>query len=94
MGVKISKKEKKLGIRASSTCGLSFDDVKVPVKNVLGEVGKGYKIAIETLNEGRVGISAQMIGLAQGVFDYTLPYLFQRKQFGSFVGEFQVNIQC
>lgn len=89
MGVKINKKESKLGIRASSTCGLSFDDVKVPAKNVLGEVGKGYKVAIGTLNEGRIGIAAQMIGLSQGVFNQTLPYLFQRKQFGEFIGDFQ-----
>ncbi|KXS14636.1 acyl-CoA dehydrogenase NM domain-like protein [Gonapodya prolifera JEL478] len=89
MGVKIAKKESKLGIRASSTCSLSFDDVEVPAENVLGEVGKGYKYAIEILNEGRIGIAAQMIGLAQGVFDHTLPYLFQRKQFGKYIGEFQ-----
>lgn len=62
---------------------------QVPKENVLGEVGKGYKYAIEILNEGRIGIAAQMIGLAQGVFDYTLPYLFQRKQFGQFIGDFQ-----
>ena len=68
MGVKVAKKEIKLGIRASSTCSLSFDDVEVPEENVLGEVGKGYKYAIEILNEGRIGIAAQMIGLAQGVF--------------------------
>ncbi|PVU90428.1 hypothetical protein BB559_004630 [Furculomyces boomerangus] len=89
MGVKIMKKEKKLGIRASSTCSLNFEDIKVPQSNVLGEVGKGYKIAIEILNEGRIGIAAQMLGIAQGAFDYTLPYLFQRKQFGSEIGNFQ-----
>ncbi|KAJ1980249.1 hypothetical protein H4R35_001199 [Dimargaris xerosporica] len=89
MGVQIAKKESKLGIRASSTCTLNFDDVRVPVENVLGTVGKGYKYAIEILNEGRVGIAAQMIGLAQGAFDYTLPYLFQRKQFGQEIGKFQ-----
>ncbi|PIA14375.1 acyl-CoA dehydrogenase NM domain-like protein [Coemansia reversa NRRL 1564] len=89
MGVVIAKKEKKLGIRASSTCQLSFDDVRVPAENVLGEVGKGYKIAIEILNEGRVGIAAQMVGLAQGAFDSAMPYLFERKQFGTRIGDFQ-----
>lgn len=89
MGVKVAKKEIKLGIRASSTCSLSFDDVKVPKSQVLGELGKGYKYAIEILNEGRIGIAAQMLGLAQGCFDATLPYLYQRKQFGSAVGDFQ-----
>ncbi|KAJ1720924.1 hypothetical protein LPJ53_004502 [Coemansia erecta] len=89
MGVAIAKKEKKLGIRASSTCQLAFDDVRVPAANVLGEVGKGYKIAIEILNEGRIGIAAQMLGIAQGAFDVALPYLFQRKQFGQFIGDFQ-----
>ncbi|KAI8919650.1 acyl-CoA dehydrogenase/oxidase [Entophlyctis helioformis] len=72
-GVKVAKKEIKLGIRASSTCSLSFDDVEVPAENVLGEVGKGYKYAIEILNEGRIGIAAQMLGLAQGAFDNALP---------------------
>ncbi|KAM0746492.1 acyl-CoA dehydrogenase NM domain-like protein [Meredithblackwellia eburnea MCA 4105] len=86
MGVKIAKKEKKLGIRASSTCTLDFDDVKVPKENVLGEIGKGYKYAIEILNEGRVGIAAQMVGLAQGAFNLSVPYTFQRQQFGSAVG--------
>ncbi|KAJ1809283.1 hypothetical protein LPJ75_004415 [Coemansia sp. RSA 2598] len=89
MGVVIAKKEKKLGIRASSTCQLSFDDVRVPASNILGEVGKGYKIAIEILNEGRIGIAAQMLGIAQGAVDVAMPYLFQRKQFGSFIGDFQ-----
>ncbi|ODN93404.1 acyl-CoA oxidase [Cryptococcus wingfieldii CBS 7118] len=89
MGVEIAKKEKKLGIRASSTCVLNFDDVKIPKENVVGEVGKGYKIAIEILNEGRIGIAAQMIGLAQGAFDKSLEYAYQRKQFGKAVGEFQ-----
>ncbi|KAI8906709.1 acyl-CoA dehydrogenase/oxidase [Gorgonomyces haynaldii] len=88
-GVKIAKKESKLGIRASSTCVLSFDDVEIPEENVLGEVGKGYKIAIETLNEGRIGIAAQMIGLAQGAYDATMPYMFQRQQFGKNIGDFQ-----
>nr|CAG8440562.1 12071_t:CDS:10 [Entrophospora candida] len=89
MGVKIAKKESKLGIRASSTCTVNFDGVKVPEENVLGEIGKGYKYAIEILNEGRIGIAAQMIGLAQGAYDHALPYLFQREQFGQFIGDFQ-----
>jgi len=89
MGVEIAKKEKKLGIRASSTCQLSFDDVKVPKENVVGEVGKGYKIAIEILNEGRIGIAAQMIGLAQGAFDNAVKYGWERKQFGKFIGDNQ-----
>ncbi|ORX82490.1 acyl-CoA dehydrogenase NM domain-like protein [Basidiobolus meristosporus CBS 931.73] len=89
MGVEIAKKELKLGIRASSTCVLNFDNVKVPKENVIGEVGKGYKYAIDVLNEGRIGIAAQMVGLAQGVFNVTMPYLFQRKQFGQPIGHFQ-----
>ncbi|RKP06036.1 acyl-CoA dehydrogenase/oxidase [Thamnocephalis sphaerospora] len=88
-GVQIAKKESKLGIRASSTCVLNFDDVKVPAENVLGEIGKGYKYAIEILNEGRIGIAAQMLGLAEGAFDQTMPYLNQRKQFGKPIAEFQ-----
>ncbi|KAJ3550535.1 hypothetical protein NMY22_g406 [Coprinellus aureogranulatus] len=86
LGVKVAKKEEKLGIRASSTCTLNFDDVKVPAENVLGGVGKGYKIAIEILNEGRIGIAAQMLGLAQGAFDKVVPYTFERKQFGQAIG--------
>lgn len=89
MGVKVGKKEIKLGIKASSTCTVSFDDVHVPEENVLGTVGKGYKYAIEILNEGRIGISAQMIGLAQGAFDNALPYTYQRTQFGKPVGDNQ-----
>ncbi|KAL1921738.1 uncharacterized protein VTP21DRAFT_10380 [Calcarisporiella thermophila] len=89
MGVEVGKKESKLGIRASSTCTVNFDNVKVPASNVLGEVGKGYKYAIEILNEGRIGIAAQMLGLAQGAFDNALPYMFQRKQFGQLIGNFQ-----
>ncbi|OMH86141.1 Short/branched chain specific acyl-CoA dehydrogenase, mitochondrial [Zancudomyces culisetae] len=89
MGVKVGKREKKLGLRASSTCPLVFEDVVVPASNILGEVGKGYKYAIEILNEGRIGIAAQMVGISQGCFDRTLPYLFQRKQFGSEIGSFQ-----
>lgn len=89
MGVQVAKKESKLGIRASSTCVLNFDEIRVPKENILGEIGKGYKYAIEILNEGRIGIAAQMIGTAQGAFDIALPYLFQRKQFGQYIGDFQ-----
>ncbi|KAI5119751.1 hypothetical protein M0805_004083 [Coniferiporia weirii] len=89
MGIQIAKKEQKLGIRASSTCTLNFDDLKVPAENVIGGIGQGYKIAIECLNEGRIGIAAQMIGLAQGAFDKAVPYTYQRVQFGQPVGTFQ-----
>lgn len=88
-GFGVGKKENKLGIRASSTTELVLEDVRVPAANVLGEVGKGYKIAIETLNEGRIGIGAQMIGLAQGAFDYAMAYMLERKQFGKPIAEFQ-----
>ena len=88
-GFSVGKKEDKLGIRASSTCELLFEDCCVPKANVLGEVGKGYKVAIETLNEGRIGIGAQMIGLAQGALDHTIAYTRERKQFGKAIGEFQ-----
>lgn len=89
MGVEIAKKERKLGIRASSTCTVNFDEVKVPVENLIGEEGKGYKIAIEILNEGRVGIGAQMVGLAQGAFDRAMAYTFEREQFGKPIAKFQ-----
>jgi alkylation response protein AidB-like acyl-CoA dehydrogenase len=79
----------KLGIRSSSTCVLNFDDVKIPKENVLGKVGEGYKYAIDCLNEGRVGIAAQMLGCAQGAFDIALPYMMERKQFGQAIGSFQ-----
>ena len=88
-GFAVGKKEDKLGIRASSTCELIFDDCRVPKANVLGEVGKGYKSAIETLNEGRIGIGAQMIGLAAGALDHTIKYTKERKQFGKAIAEFQ-----
>ena len=88
-GFTVGKKEDKLGIRASSTCELLFDDCRVPRENVLGEVGKGYKVAIETLNEGRIGIGAQMIGLAQGALDHAIRYTKERKQFGHPIAEFQ-----
>ena len=88
-GFRVGKKEDKLGIRASSTCELIFEDCRVSRENVLGEVGKGYKIAIETLNEGRIGIGAQMSGLARAALDYAIAYAKQRKQFGKTIGEFQ-----
>jgi len=88
-GFTVGKKEDKLGIRASSTCELLFDGCRVPRANVLGEVGKGYKVAIETLNEGRIGIGAQMIGLAQGALDHAISYTRERKQFGKAIAEFQ-----
>jgi len=88
-GITIGKKEDKLGIRASSTCEVVLKNCRVPSRNVLGEVGKGYKIAIESLNEGRIGIAAQMIGLAQGALDATMPYLTQRQQFGTPIADFQ-----
>lgn len=88
-GFTVGKKEDKLGIRASSTCELVLDNVRVPAGRVLGEVGKGYKVAIETLNEGRIGIGAQMVGLAQGALDHTLGYVRERAQFGRAIGQFQ-----
>ncbi len=88
-GLTVGKKEDKLGIRASSTTELILEDCRVPAANVLGEVGKGYKVAIETLNEGRIGIGAQMVGLAQGALDHTLRYVQEREQFGRPIGKFQ-----
>ncbi|MGK7370171.1 MAG: acyl-CoA dehydrogenase [Candidatus Halalkalibacterium sp. M3_1C_030] len=88
-GFSVSKKENKMGIRASSTCEILLEDCMVPKENVLGEVGKGYKVAIETLNEGRIGIGAQMIGIAQGAFDAALAYTQERKQFGQAISDFQ-----
>ncbi len=88
-GFSVGKKEDKLGIRASSTCELILDNCPVPRENVLGEPGKGYKIAIETLNEGRIGIGAQMVGLAQGALDHAVVYAKERKQFGHPIAEFQ-----
>ena len=88
-GFTVGKKEDKLGIRASSTCELILEDCKVPKANLLGEKGKGYKIAIETLNEGRIGIGAQMLGLAQGAFDNAARYAQERKQFGQPIANFQ-----
>lgn len=88
-GFSVGKKEDKLGIRASSTCELLLEDCRVPRANVLGEVGRGYKVAIETLNEGRIGIGAQMIGLAQGALDHAIAYTKERKQFGKAIADFQ-----
>jgi short-chain 2-methylacyl-CoA dehydrogenase len=88
-GFQVGKKEDKLGLRASSTCELILDNCRVPRENVMGDVGKGYKIAIETLNEGRIAIGAQMIGLARGALDHAAAYARERKQFGKAIGEFQ-----
>ncbi len=88
-GFTVGKKEDKLGIRASSTCELILEDCRVPRENVLGEVGKGYKIAIETLNEGRIGIAAQMLGISRGAWEYAAKYAQERKQFGKLLSEFQ-----
>ncbi len=88
-GFEVGKKEDKLGLRASSTCELILDDCRVPRANVMGEVGKGYKIAIETLNEGRIAIGAQMIGLARGALDHAIAYAKQRVQFGQRIADFQ-----
>jgi len=88
-GFQVGKKEDKLGIRASSTCELLLDDCRVPTANVIGEVGKGYKIAIETLNEGRIGIAAQMLGLAQGAWNHAARYSQERQQFGKSIAQFQ-----
>jgi butyryl-CoA dehydrogenase/short/branched chain acyl-CoA dehydrogenase len=88
-GFTVGKKEDKLGIRASSTCELILEDCRVPKSNVLGEAGKGYKIAIETLNEGRIGIGAQMAGVARGAWEYAAKYAQERKQFGKTLADFQ-----
>jgi short-chain 2-methylacyl-CoA dehydrogenase len=88
-GFSVGKKEDKLGIRASSTCELLLEDCRVPKLNVLGEAGQGYKVAIETLNEGRIGIGAQMTGIARGALDHGIRYAFERRQFGKPIGEFQ-----
>lgn len=88
-GIHVGKKERKLGLRASSTCPLTFEDVVISSSCVLGEVGQGYKYAIEILNEGRIGIAAQQLGIAKGAFNATIPYLRERKQFGQPIGDFQ-----
>jgi len=88
-GLHVGRKEDKLGIRASSTCELVLDECRVPRENVLSEVGRGYRVAIETLNEGRIGIGAQMVGLAQGALDHAIRYVKERRQFGRAIAEFQ-----
>src|SRR5882757_9320567 len=88
-GFAVGKKEDKIGLRASSTCELILDNCRVPRENVMGEVGKGYKVAIETLNEGRIAIGAQMIGLARGALDHAVAYARERKQFAKPIGDFQ-----
>jgi len=88
-GFTVGKKEDKLGLRASSTTELLFEECAVPAENVIGEIGKGYKVAIETLNAGRIGIGAQMVGVAQGALDATLKYVQERQQFGKAIGDFQ-----
>ena len=88
-GFAVGKKEDKLGIRASSTCELILDDCRVPAANLLGEPGRGYKVAIETLNEGRIGIGAQMVGLAQAALDHAIGYAGERRQFGKPIADFQ-----
>jgi butyryl-CoA dehydrogenase/short/branched chain acyl-CoA dehydrogenase len=88
-GFSVGKKEDKLGIRASSTCELMLEDCRIPRANVLGEVGKGYKVAMETLNEGRIGIGAQMLGLARGALEHAISYAKERKQFGKPIAKFQ-----
>jgi alkylation response protein AidB-like acyl-CoA dehydrogenase len=88
-GFTVGKKEDKLGIRASSTCELLFEDCRVAARDVLGEPGKGYKVAIETLNEGRIGIGAQMLGLAEGALEHAVRYTKERKQFGKAISDFQ-----
>ncbi|XP_036427755.1 short/branched chain specific acyl-CoA dehydrogenase, mitochondrial-like isoform X2 [Colossoma macropomum] len=88
-GLEVGKKENKLGLRASSTCEVNFDNVKVHGKNILGKIGHGYQYAISVLNEGRIGIAAQMLGLAQGCFDHAVPYTRQRMQFGKRIFDFQ-----
>lgn len=88
-GLTVNKPEDKLGIRASGTCMVNFENVRVPEENLLGEFGHGYKYAAGFLNEGRIGIAAQMVGLAQGTYDWTIPYLLERKQFGSDIFSFQ-----
>lgn len=88
-GFRVGRKEDKLGIRSSSTCELLLDDCRVPRENIVGEIGQGYKVAIETLNEGRIGIGAQMIGLSRGALDHAIAYAKERKQFGKAIADFQ-----
>jgi len=88
-GLSVSKGEDKLGIRASSSCPVIMEDVRVPASNILGEIGQGYKYSIDILNEGRIGIGAQMVGLAQGCYDHAFKYCLERKQFGKHLFDFQ-----
>lgn len=88
-GLSVSKKEDKLGIRASSSCPVILEDVRVPASNILGQLGQGYKYSIDILNEGRIGIGAQMVGVAQGCYDHAFRYCMQRKQFGKTLYDFQ-----
>jgi alkylation response protein AidB-like acyl-CoA dehydrogenase len=88
-GLSVGRKEDKLGIRASSTCELLLEECRVPGGNVLGEVGKGYRVAIDVLNEGRIGIGAQMVGVGQGALDHAIRHTTERKQFGKTISEFQ-----
>jgi alkylation response protein AidB-like acyl-CoA dehydrogenase len=90
-GITVGPPEKKLGLKASSTCPVHFDNVEVSSDNILGEVGMGYKYCIQILNEGRIGIAAQQIGIAKGCFDIVMPYLLERKQFGQPIASFQVR---
>ena len=88
-GITVGKPENKLGLRASSTCPVTFDNVHVDAADVLGQVGQGYKYCINILNEGRIGIAAQQIGIAKGCLDIAMPYIQERKQFGTAIGDFQ-----
>ena len=89
MGVQIAKKEQKLGLRAASACTINFEDLKIPEENIIGGIGQGYRMAIEIINEARIGIAGQMLGLAQGAFDKAVPYTHERRQFGQPIGSFQ-----
>lgn len=91
-GITVGPRENKLGLRASSTCPVIFEDVHVDASDVLGKVGLGYKYCINILNEGRIGIGAQQVGIAKGCLDIAMPYLKQRIQFGQAIGDFQVRI--
>ena len=90
-GITIGSPESKLGLRASSTCPVIFEDVQVEANDVLGEVGMGYKYCINILNEGRIGIAAQQVGIAKGCMDIAMPYMMERQQFGQLIANFQVS---
>lgn len=89
-GLTVGKPERKLGLKASGTCQVHFDNVRIPETNILGKLGHGYKYVASILNEGRIGIAAQMLGLAEGCFDATIPYTLERKQFNEPIYKFQV----